>query len=100
MMTNVGEAKILETIRQELSELGVKSELEGGLFIVHDNEAGVAAKLLNGRGIQFERKLCREGCPVCKGENPIVRVAGFSAYFTDMAKEVQDQIIARTQQRL
>ncbi len=30
----------------------------------------------------------------------IVRVAGFSAYFVDMNKEVQDQIIARTQQRL
>jgi pyruvate-formate lyase len=30
----------------------------------------------------------------------IVRVAGFSAYFVDMNKEVQDQIIARTQHRL
>ena len=30
----------------------------------------------------------------------VVRVAGFSAYFTDMATEVQDQIIARTKQRL
>lgn len=30
----------------------------------------------------------------------VVRVAGFSAYFTDMHKEVQDQIIARTKQRL
>jgi formate C-acetyltransferase len=30
----------------------------------------------------------------------IVRVAGFSAYFVDMNKAVQDQIIARTQHRL
>jgi len=30
----------------------------------------------------------------------IVRVAGFSAYFVDMNKEVQDQIMARTQHRL
>jgi len=30
----------------------------------------------------------------------IVRVAGFSAYFVDMNKEVQNQIIARTQHRL
>ena len=33
-------------------------------------------------------------------ESLVVRVAGFSAYFTDMHKEVQDQIIARTKQRL
>ena len=33
-------------------------------------------------------------------ESLIVRVAGFSAYFTDMHKEVQEQIIARTKQRL
>lgn len=30
----------------------------------------------------------------------VVRVAGFSAYFIDVGKEVQDQIIARTEQRL
>jgi formate C-acetyltransferase len=30
----------------------------------------------------------------------IVRVAGFSAYFVDMNKEIQDQIMARTQHRL
>ena len=30
----------------------------------------------------------------------IVRVSGFSAYFIDMNKEIQDQIIARTQHRL
>jgi formate C-acetyltransferase len=30
----------------------------------------------------------------------IVRVAGFSAYYVDMEKEVQDQIIARTEQAL
>ncbi|MEE8470176.1 MAG: pyruvate formate lyase family protein, partial [Dehalococcoidia bacterium] len=30
----------------------------------------------------------------------VVRVAGFSAYFTDMHKEVQDQIIARTKHTL
>jgi formate C-acetyltransferase len=28
----------------------------------------------------------------------VVRVAGFSAYFIDMGKEMQDQIIARTEQ--
>ena len=33
-------------------------------------------------------------------ESLVVRVAGFSAYFTDMHREVQDQIIARTKQRL
>ncbi len=33
-------------------------------------------------------------------ESLVVRVAGFSAYFTDMHKEVQDQIIARTKQKL
>lgn len=43
---------------------------------------------------------CAPTCPICQGDNPIVRVAGFSAYFMDMATEVQDQIIARTQQRL
>ena len=30
----------------------------------------------------------------------IVRVSGFSAYFVDMNKEIQDQIISRTQHRL
>jgi formate C-acetyltransferase len=30
----------------------------------------------------------------------VVRVAGFSSYFIDLEKEVQDQIIARTEQRL
>jgi pyruvate formate-lyase/glycerol dehydratase family glycyl radical enzyme len=30
----------------------------------------------------------------------IVRVSGFSAYFVDMCKEIQDQIIARAQHRL
>lgn len=30
----------------------------------------------------------------------VVRVAGFSAYFVDMEKELQDQIIARTEQSL
>jgi formate C-acetyltransferase len=30
----------------------------------------------------------------------IVRIAGFSAYYIDMAKEVQDQLIIRTKQRL
>ena len=30
----------------------------------------------------------------------IIRVAGFSAYFVDMNREIQDQIIARTQHRL
>jgi formate C-acetyltransferase len=30
----------------------------------------------------------------------IVRVAGFSAYFVDMNREIQDQIMARTQHRL
>ena len=29
-----------------------------------------------------------------------VRVAGYSAYFVDLEKEMQDQIIARTEQRL
>ena len=33
-----------------------------------------------------------------KYPNLVVRVAGFSAYFIDLAPEVQDQIIARTQQ--
>jgi formate C-acetyltransferase len=33
-------------------------------------------------------------------ESLVVRVAGFSAYFTDMHLEIQDQIIARTKQRL
>ena len=51
--------------------------------------------------ITMEKKnKCNSDCPICRGENPIVRVAGFSAYFMDMHKEVQDQIIARTKQRL
>ncbi len=33
-------------------------------------------------------------------ERLVVRIAGFSAYFVDMHKEVQDQVIARTKQRL
>ena len=33
-------------------------------------------------------------------ERLVVRIAGFSAYFTDMHKEVQDQVIARTKQKL
>ena len=33
-------------------------------------------------------------------ESLVVRIAGFSAYFTDMHKEVQDQVIARTKQKL
>lgn len=30
----------------------------------------------------------------------LVRVAGYSAYFTQLSKEVQEDIIARTEQRL
>ena len=30
----------------------------------------------------------------------VVRVAGYSAYFIDLPKEIQDQIIARTEQVL
>lgn len=30
----------------------------------------------------------------------LVRVAGYSAYFTQLSREVQEDIIARTQQRL
>jgi pyruvate-formate lyase len=33
-------------------------------------------------------------------ESLVVRVAGFSAYFNDCHKEVQEQIIARTKQKL
>lgn len=35
-----------------------------------------------------------------KSPNLIVRVAGFSAYFTDLSKGLQDHIIARTEQNL
>ena len=35
-----------------------------------------------------------------KHQDLIVRVAGFSAYFTDLSKGLQDHIIARTQQNL
>jgi formate C-acetyltransferase len=32
-----------------------------------------------------------------KYRNLLVRVAGYSAYFTDLSKELQDEIIARTE---
>lgn len=32
--------------------------------------------------------------------NLLVRVAGYSAYFTQLSREVQDDIIARTEQRI
>lgn len=35
-----------------------------------------------------------------KHERLVIRIAGFSAYFTDMHKEIQDQVIIRTKQRL
>ncbi|GAI42606.1 unnamed protein product, partial [marine sediment metagenome] len=35
-----------------------------------------------------------------KHSNLIVRVAGYSAYFVDLAKGVQDDIIARAEQAL
>ena len=32
--------------------------------------------------------------------NLLVRVAGYSAYFTQLSKDVQDDIIARTEEKL
>lgn len=35
-----------------------------------------------------------------KYENLLVRVAGYSAYFTQLSKDVQEDIIARTEEKL
>lgn len=35
-----------------------------------------------------------------KYENLLVRVAGYSAYFTQLSKDVQEDIIARTEETL
>ncbi len=34
-----------------------------------------------------------------KYENLLVRVAGYSAYFTQLSKDVQEDIIARTEEK-
>jgi predicted GNAT family acetyltransferase len=97
--------KELQQLTDELKKKGIATELCDDMLHVKD-EAGNAEAVIKGVGkslgieYQIDRKKCGPSCPICRGENPIVRVAGFSAYFMDMHKEVQDQIIARTKQRL
>jgi hypothetical protein len=100
--------KMKENFQQLADELklkGIESKLDNDMLHVKDtfgNAEGVIRDIGKKLGVEYQisRKSCSPTCPVCQGQNPIVRVAGFSAYFTDLHKEVQDQIIARTKQRL
>lgn len=93
-------------LKDMLEKYGIGSNIDPkeNALIIHDTEGVIPTikqieEELNTK-YNVTRKQCNLTCPICKGEVPIVRVAGFSAYFTDMHKEVQDQIIARTKQRL
>ena len=53
------------------------------------------------QGIEFEHSAWREVLKKAQQEpekyrDLIVRVAGYSAYFVELCKEVQDEIISRT----
>lgn len=97
--------KALEVLSDELKKNGVEAQLHEDVLHVKDPK-GNAESIIKEVGkrlevnYQVDRKKCSPSCPICQGYTPIVRVAGFSAYFTDLHKEVQDQIIARTKQRL
>jgi hypothetical protein len=97
--------KEFRLLTDELKKKGIEAELHEDVLHVKDKK-GDAEGIIKAAGrnlgidYQIDRKKCSPTCPVCKGYTPIVRVAGFSAYFTDLHKEVQDQIIARTKQRL
>jgi len=97
--------KELQLLTDELKRKGIEAELHEDVLHVKDKKGdadGIIKDAGQNLGIhyQIERKKCSSTCPVCQGYTPIVRVAGFSAYFTDLHREVQDQIIARTKQRL
>ena len=97
--------KELQLLTDELKRKGIEAELHEDVPHVKDKKGdaeGIIKDAGQNLGIhyQIERKKCSSTCPVCQGYTPIVRVAGFSAYFTDLHREVQDQIIARTKQRL
>jgi len=94
-----------QQLKDELKKKGIEAELHEDVLHVKDksgNAEGVIKEVGKNLGVEYtvDRKKCSPSCPVCQGYTPIVRVAGFSAYFTDLHKEVQDQIIARTKQRL
>jgi len=97
--------KEFQQLRDELKKKGVEAELRADVLHVKD-KAGTAENIIRDIGknlgidYRIDRKACSASCPVCQGYTPIVRVAGFSAYFTDLHREVQDQVIARTKQRL
>lgn len=97
--------KELQQLTDELNKKNIEAELHDDVIHVKD-KAGTAEDVIKGVGkslgieYQIDRKKCSPTCPICQGYTPIVRVAGFSAYFTDLHREVQDQIIARTKQRL
>jgi len=97
--------KELQLLTDELKRKGIEAELHEDVLHVKDKKGdaeGIIKDAGKNLGIhyQIERKKCSSTCPVCQGYTPIVRVAGFSAYFTDLHREVQDQIIDRTKQRL
>jgi len=97
--------KEFQLLADELKEKGIEAELHEDVLHVKGKK-GDAESIIKDAGrnmgidYQIDRKKCSPTCPVCQGYTPIVRVAGFSAYFTDLHTEVQDQIIARTKQRL
>ena len=97
--------KEFQLLTDELKKKGIEAELHESVLHVKDKKGGAEGVIKDvgknlGIDYQIDRKKCSSTCPVCQGFTPIVRVAGFSAYFTDLHKEVQDQIIARTKQRL
>jgi len=101
---------ILQELVDYLRQAEINCELrDDALFIKHriKDENNIKNKINTWAGekninlhMNIDNIACSTDCPVCQGKDLIVRVAGFSAYFTDMATEVQDQIIARTKQRL
>jgi len=102
--------EVLTELNNFLTREGFSSELrEDSLLIKHQakNEEVLRNKIndwQNEHKVNFVMNIehgnfCGTDCPICNGKEIIVRVAGFSAYFVDMAREVQDQIIARTKQR-
>lgn len=97
--------KEYQLLTDELKKKGIEAKLHEDVLHINDTKGdaeGVIRDVGKNLGIdyQVDRKKCAPTCPVCQGYSPIVRVAGFSAYFTDLHTEVQDQIIARTKQRL
>jgi len=111
MVTSVG----IEVLKQEMAKFEwlIPNLKEMGIFFEVKDET-IEIPLVDKQPVTADaiRKIIEDaavkaGIIVVMNEEPrqgvppfVVRVAGFSAYFQDMNVEIQDQIIARTKQRL